>query len=449
MNFINDNNHAFYLVMIVSIVAIVGIFIIVSRGPNTLEKDIAGEATRAITGEIIKKPLMTHVNDAWIYSNMEVLELGKTVKIHRTNVLFKKKLTPEIKKIRDAKATRFVRIPKFMICLNNICNNYKLSDKIVIEEITYTLSSTDNKIRLISNNIDDWDILPQIATQIFEQTETHNIPVIEPAGHFKTYIEENVDQRVPKYLQVGIIVDDTDYTITDEEIEDFISLMDKELSKKTNINVKLHGIRHTNFGITADNYYNENNDNPPDYVIIFRSNTISLSYGGYAITSSNLIEEGYCNNFVSPYQSANLIWGAVIDWTHIYSGCGYDLEHYKSTGELNHISNVSLDDGSCKNQAGIACVFNDIVEYYACSNKDPSHPYLQSKMSFLAFVAIHELLHHFGNTHNYDHFGTDTCDDIMGSEDYKQSWNHLSSFGMCPYTIDNLATSYNYLRICS
>lgn len=252
-----------------------------------------------------------------------------------------------------------------------------------------------------------------------------------------------------KTVETGVVIDDSSYTISATELDDAVVYASDWLFRKTGAVMKLQATRHVpsvsgSMQGEIDAYYSAHATDPPNFVMVASADDSSLSFGGYAILSSDLSGSGFCNEFVSPVHGSSRIYGAVIDWTHRFSACGYDLDHYENTGEYIQVSTTSLADGTCRNQAEVACVYNSVVDYQVCSTSDPSLPYLQHPRAMIFSTFIHEVLHSFGTNGNMDHFGTTTCDTSMGGEDYGagDSFSFQEWAGMCPNTWQNFAQSY-------
>jgi hypothetical protein len=250
-----------------------------------------------------------------------------------------------------------------------------------------------------------------------------------------------------KTVRTAVIVDDSSYTVANTEVSTAIELASKWLFTLSGARMELHSIDHVP-SITGsksafiDNWYVTHSTDPPHFIVILSHDESSASFGGYAITSSVL--PGFCNDFNSPVYGHGRIYGAVIDWTHRFAACGYDLEHYKETGNWVVVGTSSLADGSCRNQAGVPCVSVPTVSYQVCGNFDADLPYLEHERTFVISVFIHEIMHAFGTNGNYDHFGTAVCDTAMGGDAYKDggtaTFQHFC--GMCPIVYQNFSESY-------
>jgi hypothetical protein len=260
-------------------------------------------------------------------------------------------------------------------------------------------------------------------------------------------IKKGKDRLKTKTVKTAVIVDDSSYTVADAEISTAIELAGSWLFTLSGVGMELHSIDHVP-SITGsksafiDNWYLTHFPDPPHFIVILSFDENSATYGGYAITSSVL--PGFCNEFNSPVFGNGRIYGAVIDWTHRFAACGYDLEHYRETGNWVVVDTSSLADGSCTNQAGVPCVSVPTVSYQVCGNVDADLPYLEHERSFIISVFIHELMHAFGTNGNMDHFGTTVCDTAMGGEAYKDGGLFTAQHfcGMCPTVYQNVSESY-------
>ncbi len=250
-----------------------------------------------------------------------------------------------------------------------------------------------------------------------------------------------------KTVRTAVIVDDSSYTVADAEITVAIELASKWLFTLSGARMELHGIDHApsipgSKSAFIDSWYSSHSTDAPHFVVILSRDETSASYGGYAVTSSVL--PGFCNDFDSPVWGNGRIYGAVIAWTHRFAACGYDLEHYEETGNWVVVGASSLADGSCLNQAGVACVSVPTVSYQVCGNVDADLPYLEHDRVFAVSVFVHEIMHAFGINGNLDHFGTTVCDTAMGGVAYKDGG--LATFqhycGMCPTVYQNFSESF-------
>ena len=258
-------------------------------------------------------------------------------------------------------------------------------------------------------------------------------------------------------LKIGVMIDDLSYTISDQEVQEVINAVSLELQQKTHIPAKLHGIQHIHEtlpplnpeGSTSNpifNHYIKTHENMPNYIILFTGQG-TRETSGWAMKSINLCERGFANEFVSLIHGNSYIYGSFIDWTHRFAACGYDQELYLQTGEYHQISDVSLDNGTCINQEGIECVFNQMVNYNVCSNVYDGGLYFRYEKAFLVGTIIHELMHAFGTHQDGDHFGTSQCDTEMNGRYYWGREGPLVTSqeyaGICPYVFQNFTNSFN------
>lgn len=265
------------------------------------------------------------------------------------------------------------------------------------------------------------------------------------SGGIDSCIEACDALGVVRTVKMALIVDDASYTISDAEAQQRVDVASDLLFGLTGTTLELHGIQHIaspSVSVVDDMeaYFADHVDDPPHFIVVASAAGGAANNGGYAISTSLL--DGFCNNFASP-ETDKKIYGAVVDWTHRFSACGYDVEHYRQTLEWVEVSDVSLDDGSCTATAGVACAFNETVGYNVCSNTDADNPYLATAETFVSTVFIHEIMHSFGPNGNLDHFGTTTCDEIMGGTAYKDgAFAFQQHFGMCPYVYDHFVDGY-------
>ena len=247
-------------------------------------------------------------------------------------------------------------------------------------------------------------------------------------------------------VRTGVIVDESSYTVTDAEIASDLAFASDWLFSLTGTTMSLHGIRRvattpTDFAAAIEAYASSDPATPPHFVMVLAADPVAVTYGGYAISSPPIA--GFCNDFASP-TGQNRVYGTVIDWTHRFSPCGYDLDRYHDTQEWVSVSATSLDDGTCRATSGVACVANPLVGYDVCSTLDPALPYLQHPRAFAHGTFIHEIMHSFGTNGNLDHFGTEVCDASMGGEDYgaRDSATFQHFCGMCPNVYDQFVQSF-------
>lgn len=230
-----------------------------------------------------------------------------------------------------------------------------------------------------------------------------------------------------RMIYTEIIVDTDSFSPSDSELNEFFGVMKNILLDKTGVEMQLQGIRRISYeaiqnrinptGGTANtdqiltNIYLE--ENPPEFFVLLRSDSASATYGGYAVSFE---QAGFCNRYKDPQDGKTTrVYGGLMDWDHMYSCCGYDASDPQNPV---HISDVSID-GECRNRPGTACIYREQVGYYQCNDAESLESfYNQGRYNFLAATSIHELMHHFGEHGNYDHFGTAACDEIMGGTEY-------------------------------
>ncbi len=258
-------------------------------------------------------------------------------------------------------------------------------------------------------------------------------------------------------MQVGFVINDDDYTISDAEIEEVLGLASDMLEARIGIPMVLNGIEHVfddslwfSTSPHIDDYHYLHGNRPPHYVVAFAETHQSLTYGGMAASSTDLDHLGYCNNFVSPLPDygTSRIYGGTVAWDHRVGSCGYDMDHYLATGEWLQISATSTEAAHVTecNEAGLTCVYNGGMGYWMCPTADLADPRYSHRRAFVAQAIVHEVLHRFGLNGNQDHFATLECDAMMGGEDYEDSlgaYTALAYAVMCPYTFDELAASWN------
>ncbi len=250
--------------------------------------------------------------------------------------------------------------------------------------------------------------------------------------------------RQTKTFNMLVFMDDDSYDVSDGEIEEYFEEAGKLLHDRTCTEIEVIKIWHVRLGGSGGmeqalrDKFTENAAlaRRANGFVFFSADQNSRSYGGYAwaLMPASLGLSNYCNNF-SYNREIHFMYGSVIDWTHMFGRCGYDED-------LNHVSDVSID-GECRNQQGTSCVFNN--GYYMCESLVDDY-YATNRNFFTATTIIHEIMHHFGDNGNYDHFGTQEC---LAHGDYERDFYCPSQedsdcyFQMCPYVYGNFENAEN------
>jgi len=253
----------------------------------------------------------------------------------------------------------------------------------------------------------------------------------------------------PGTITVGVVVDTDSYSVTNEEIITLISTADSILQNNTKLKFSLLGIQRVDYSALQEKA-KKDRTNPivllypdlskqPEYVVILLSDSTSASFGGY---SYSVKRSGFCNRCSKPdSNSQEYVAVGVIDWTHMYSSCGYNRSDSKN---LVHVSDVSFG-GECRNQNGVKCIYNEKFGYYQCNDSETLNSlYNSNKYYFAASTIVHELMHFFGEGVLSDHFGTQGCNKWMNGTDYgAYSLNIFQSYaGTCPYLYEVIEKSY-------
>lgn len=247
-----------------------------------------------------------------------------------------------------------------------------------------------------------------------------------------------------KTFNMLVFMDDNSYDVSDTEIEQYFDEAGKLLYDRTCTNISVIKIWHVRLGGSEDMgpaLEEKLQDNAElarraNGFVFFSADQTARSYGGYAwpLYPSSLGLSDYCNTFAYKGET-ELMYGSVIDWAHMFGSCGYDEN-------LDHISSVRIN-GECRNQPGTPCVFHN--GYYMCKNLIDDY-YATDRNLFTITTVIHEIMHHFGDGGNSDHFGTNECiargtyekDFYCPSEDDSECY-----FDMCPYVYDNFENAEN------
>ncbi len=233
---------------------------------------------------------------------------------------------------------------------------------------------------------------------------------------------------------VDIFVDKSSFNPSEKEINEVLDISKFKFKQLTGVELKLRKIHYLSSlneeGSNSNNYkqmlqYKTILDDKAVNGIIVLTKEFNTEIAGGFSTAYEFLD--YCNGFKSKY-GQNRIYYAYMDWDHKYGICGYE------NGE--HVSDVSIG-GECRNQPGTSCVFNG--DYYICENFQENY-YAQSK-NLVACTIVHEFMHPFGELGNYDHYGTQGCNEYLGIDEYNTS-DFQYYCGMCPNVYGNFKDSF-------
>lgn len=254
-----------------------------------------------------------------------------------------------------------------------------------------------------------------------------------------------------------VLIDDNSYEASNDEIIDYFDFASDLLFERTCTHIDVLNIEHVNIlneeqiNEVINQFLLENEDLVRDangFVLFSGASESALLHGGHVwnvVPSEQGITE-YCNTFANPGSRIDLLYGSIIDWTHRFGECGYDFDHYIETGEWLHVSDTSLDDGSCHNQAGILCIFNN--GYYMCENLLDEY-YASDPRIMTAGSIIHEIMHSFAGTviANVHSVESEECLTAYRGmlDDFICEYNLGDCFfNICRYTYENFILSVNY-----
>jgi hypothetical protein len=246
-------------------------------------------------------------------------------------------------------------------------------------------------------------------------------------------------------ITVGMLVDSYSYSPTDQQLMEFFYIANEILKNLTDTEMVLLSIKRYDFTSSAGNHllgdplvtlYPANET--PEYLIFFKSDKSSASYGGY---SMRVERSDVCNRYSLPKTGSQKYMAiGVIDWTHMFASCGYD---YSDPQHPVHISDFSVG-GECRNTKNTPCAYNEEFGYYQCNREDMlSSLYNSNRYYFSASTAVHELMHNFGGGVYIDHFDTAGCDELMGETSYAEQPGAFEKYaGICPATYNIFEDNY-------
>ena len=252
-----------------------------------------------------------------------------------------------------------------------------------------------------------------------------------------------------------ILMDDNSYTVTDQEIRDYFVFASKLLYERTCTNFNIIHIGHISIqdpqqlDPTIFNYLSQHQDlvkSSNGLTVFTTSSECARTNGGcaWSIAPNAIGITDYCNTYSSYDGKTNNLYGNFVNWNHMYGRCGYDEQG-------NHISNVSLPNGECRNQPGTPCVMHN--NYYMCQNVLDTYA-ASDRRIFGAGTIIHEIMHHYGwnADGNVDHIvESPACLAAYRHTLDKVSCHPKSDlndcfFNICQYTYENFMNAEN---LCS
>ncbi len=276
------------------------------------------------------------------------------------------------------------------------------------------------------------------------------------ASEVQTYNQTDIinycDGSKQNNFSLAVIVDDSSYFVSEEEIIKAISFASSKLSELTKkcfvfsikeiiyMNISDEDWEQKARGGSIVYFFENTNLNFENVnlngIVVLTNKGVTGEYGGFSDYFHPTSEiPNFCNKFESPSgQLGNRsIYLAFDDWEQKYAACGYNDEGV-------HISNVSLitpKGVQCSNRPGTNCLYSEERKYYVCENA-VNNLYL-NKTYWNGCNIVHEFMHSFGLNGNNDHFGTGECNNIMsGQTDISKTEYYC---GMCPYVYENFANS--------
>ncbi len=260
---------------------------------------------------------------------------------------------------------------------------------------------------------------------------------------------------IGRSIATDIVVDIDSFIPSNTDLNEFFRLGNNMLVSKTDVELKLGKIRRISYtkmpqyppcvGCNGspetdlrifDLVYQ--NETLPEYIIFLRADNTSALYGGYS-TSFEAPSANFCSRFKSATGDTHRVYVDISDWGHIFSACGYDRTDPKHPV---HISNIAID-GECRNKPGTACILNNSNQF-VCNDAESLQSFYSRNHVFNASNVVHELMHQFGSDGNYDHFGTQKCDQLMGGTNYNDGSLNAAqrNAGICPKVFELFKNSY-------
>jgi hypothetical protein len=244
-------------------------------------------------------------------------------------------------------------------------------------------------------------------------------------------ISEPVLMNNPNTFIIDVVVDLESFNPSEEEINEVMEVAKFKFQQLTNLKLELRNIHYLDSlreeGSNTNNpkkmfqYKEILKDKAINGVIVLTKEFNTEVQGGFSVAYDF---PDYCNGFKSKY-GQNRIYYAYMNWEHKYSICGYK--------DGQHISDVSIG-GECTNQPGTPCVFNG--DYYICENAQED--FYSNQINFMGSLFVHELMHPFGESGKYDHYGVNNCPEV--SETNSEDAQYYC--GLCPNVYENFKNSF-------
>lgn len=256
---------------------------------------------------------------------------------------------------------------------------------------------------------------------------------------------------IGRFIRTDIVVDTDSFNPPDEELRTLFRIANNILVLRTDTEMQLGRIHRFSYrsaiakcrscptgGVARGTILTPLMDlyatiPEPEFIVFFRGDDASLTYGGYAAAYQSP-RESYRNRFTAARGRTRDVYVSVSNWEHRYNVCGYDRTDLRNQ---QHVSDVAID-GECRNRPGTPCVLRS--GYWQCDNSEAlasfyaRHPY-----AFAASTAVHELMHQFGSDGNYDHYGSTRCPTPNASD-----LNTAQTYAViCPAVFDLFRKSFH------
>ncbi len=273
--------------------------------------------------------------------------------------------------------------------------------------------------------------------------------------------------KLNNFVDTLVIVNTDVYNITDNDIQRVFKIANELwLYPKTGINFRTMDIEHLSFKelqnngygnikyYLRNNYFRRMNGVYPEYVVVFDLTEITGRSGGvcWAIGTDSFLStlkerENFCSEFPSAFDDRyyKTIPSATIDYGSKFARCGYD------TIGSEIISEVSINNGECKNTADLQCIIKN--GYQMCPNA-LDHFHANDPLSMTASIIVHEFLHLFGVKGSSDHLSSACKEELGWSNEYMSeagppfnSWS-VEYAGICPTLWNNFLDSQSVCERC-
>jgi len=251
-------------------------------------------------------------------------------------------------------------------------------------------------------------------------------------------------------FQMVVLIDDSSYKISDEEIANFFSSASQLTYDRACVSIKIisGAILRVNLlsdgsdlNTTVATTLSSHKDllaQANGFTLLTDVDKTATTFGAHTFflnLATDYYLPGYCNPFAYKIGYKSIL-GSIIDWDHRFAQCGYD-------DQGNHVSDNSFPQ-ECRTRPTKCVLYNG---YYMCANSVNDY-YASTKSMFAVTSIVHEIMHAFGDNSNYDHYGTDVCKSypVPKKEFACQTTAGESSFldesecyiSMCPYVYENL-----------